>query len=259
MISFAAFVSLALAAAPDPWAALPPIPAPLGHLGDSLLDAPEGGVTGGEKVVISKYEGCARDRAVFLTRFVSGAALGGNQLQLWLAADKAVEAAVFKEPGTLARTLDVAREGTFVEGERCQAAPREGWKLELAAVPKSLCNKPRAKPGEGEFWFSRPMLTERRPGDPPAPPKLPRGMFSAVVRVAPAAPNIEDRCRLRISSALFDDKGKARLLFHADYGAALAVEVRGDGCSLDFTFDPAVQGFRARPAKGARCPAPKPR
>ncbi len=239
MIALLALNALVLAGSPAPagWDALPFLPAPLGRLGDAIADVPAGGVPAGEKVVVARYEGCDRERAVFLNRFLAGAALGGNQIQSWLATN-GKEAAVFKDRLALGKALDRAREGLFVEGQRCQSAPKDGWKLELQSLPRALCAKER-KGGTGEFWFAKPGMTKGKD-------------LTAVVRLAPAGPAVEDRCRLRASAALFDDKGKARLLFHADYGAALEVELRGDGCSVAFVFDSAIQGFRARPLKGCR-------
>jgi hypothetical protein len=143
--------------------------------------------------------------------------------------------------------LDRARQGDFIEGERCRASPKQGWKLELGSLPKSLCAAKRPLPGVGEFWFATAQSAKE---------KADGRALTAVVRVAPAATGAADRCRLRLSAALFDDQGKTRLRFHADYGEALEVELLADACAVEFVFEASAQAFRARPAKGTRCPPP---
>jgi len=100
----------------------------------------------------------------------------------------------------------------------------DGYKVLLDKAPKKLCpdKEPR---GQGDFWF----LNKKKP--------------AAVVHVLPGD---LDACRLRISTVLFDSKGKARVRLHANYGGKLSAELLGEGCKgVDFALDEATQTFRA--------------
>lgn len=210
-------LSLLLAAAPVAPAPLPAsIPAPLGHFGDVVEPAPKGGMASTDPFFALGWDGC--EDVVFPQRFATGASRALEQLQQALDHGAGSEKRLFTGKGVLAEVLHQLTGATLSEKGSCQAPKLvDGWKLPLVVAPKKLCDA-RA----GERW----LFAGAKP--------------VAVISVQ----RPETGCRPRISAVLFDARGQARVRFHADWSAAMAVTLVGDRCrNLDFTFDGAQQAF----------------
>ncbi len=238
-----------LAAAPkNPLAGTDSIPAPLGQIGDVVQEIPEGGTPGGEQVVTSQLEGCDRHQALYLSRFVAGAAMAGAQIQAWLektgpSAPVGLERRLFGSKRRLIEAVTRARSSAPAQLLSCQQVPLDdGWRLRLAKAPEQLCKGERASPSiRGAWWFMLP----NRASHPPA--------IGAVVQLNAAPPDRSDRCRPRLSAVLFDEAGVARLSYHADFGGALYVELLGDRCErVGFRFKVESQRFEPELMKAAR-------
>lgn len=218
-----AALSLVLAAAPAAAvpAALPEIPAPLGHFGGVVEPVPQAGISEQDKAVIPKLEGCAA-QAVFLMRWLSGGTRTLEQMQQWLDRTPGLEKKLFARKQVLAEVMKHLTDARFEPKKSCTATPLvDGFKLDYAAPPKKLCEAP-VDQALGEFWYFN---------------KTP----AAVINVTRGDP---DQCMLRVSSVLFDAKGVARLRVHADWGGQVSATLWGDKCQrVDFTFDKEKQAF----------------
>ena len=125
-------------------------------------------------------------RLVGVTRFVSGLALGGNQLWTWLT-ESGLEKKLFRDPRVLPLTLDRVRSSLPAPRGACVAPPKEdGWKLGLAAAPKKLCPAPAKLLPGGQLWLTTPQPTP--------------GVAAVVALEAGTA----DACRPRLSAVFFD-------------------------------------------------------
>ena len=233
----------AFAAKPAP---LPPLPPPLGRIGDVVQKGATGGIPAGELAVTARFKGCAEDRTLFLTRYVAmGAALAGEHLQTWLSQQPALQKKLFGKKPRLAQALDKARSGSFFEGRACakdQKAPggfafpdlTKDGRLTLLLAPDLLCKNERGPAGEGGVW----LFAQNAQGN------VTKKQFTAAVSVAPAKEGAKDPCLPLVSAVLFDAEGKARLRYHADYNGAVEAEVLGDSCqTLRFRFDQGAGAF----------------
>ncbi|MHB8879078.1 MAG: hypothetical protein ACYC8T_35710 [Myxococcaceae bacterium] len=225
-----------LTAAPDAGKAEVEGPlAPLGRVGDVIEEPRQGGYPANEQVLVTTFEGCPREQAVNLSRFVSGVAEAGAQLQAWLEgkgpkAPRGVEQKLFKGKKRLLEAVRRAWQSTPVQGLACPLPLlADGWKLGVDKAPKPC----PLDAGTGP----QPLHLFGLVGKGAAP-------LTAVVSVLPSPEGRADRCRPRLSAVLFDDGGRARLRYHADYGGGLEVTVVGDSCQeLDLTLDPGTQRF----------------
>ena len=78
------------------------------------------------------------------------------------------------------------------------------------------------------------------------------------MRLQPAPEDAADRCRPRLSAALFDASGKVRFRYHADFAGAVSAELIGDGCrGVAFTYDAAAAEFRPATMKPAAVCVPR--
>lgn len=224
------------AASKEPVKPLPMLAAPLGRLGNFVEAPPEGGLPGGEKVIVGKLDGCATDQAFFLTRAVSGALAALQQLDTWMQQTPGLEKKLMPR-AKLGEVAQLVAASAPTETKLC-AAPTliDGFKLDLAKNAGKQCP---AAPGFrlGDFGWAKD------------------GKLSALVALTAAPAEGKDRCRPRLSIALFDKAGAARMRLHADYGGVASVSLLGDKCQgLDFTFDTGAQAFVPtwRPTKGCK-------
>ncbi len=212
-----------LAAAPVK--ALPMLSAPLGRLGDVVDAPPEGGLPADEKVIVGKLDGCDREQALYLTRAIAGTRAAVEQLQTWLNQTKGLEKKLFPV-GKLGEVSQWVAASVPTDQKLCEApALVDGFELELAKAAGKQCP---ADAGwrMGDFWWAK------------------AGKPAAVVSVMGSAPDAKDRCRVRLSMALFDKAGIARVRLHADYGGVASVSLLGDKCvGLEFGFDAGAQAF----------------
>ena len=202
---------------------LPMLPAPLGRLGDFVAAVPEGGLPAGEKVLVGKLDGCDREQAYYLTRAVSGTLVAVQQLQDWMNQTKGLEKKLFAA-GKLGEVAQNVASSAAIDSKMCTAAGLiDGFKLDLAKTPAKLCAT-EAGWRLGDHWWAKANKS-----------------FAVVEFLS--SPE-KDRCRPRISVALFDKAGIARIRLHADYNGAASISLLGDKCvGLDFNFDEGAQSF----------------
>lgn len=214
----------ASAPAPQP---MKPIDAPLGDITKALTDEQPGGSDSADPFVLQTFQGCTRAQAVYPLRYVTGTMEAVRTVDAWLRAQPELEKKLFGKKHLVDLVAHVEKGVLDGKSKACEA-PAFPYAPEKA--PK-LC----AEGSPVEHW----LKTKNKP--------------SAVVRAFDSGVGTRDVCLPRVSVVLFDEAGKARFQFQADYGAALSVTVLGERCQgLDFTFDKAVQQFNA-----SHRPAPK--
>lgn len=219
-------VSLVLCGAPTPKAPPPPLPtisAPLGHFGAVIEPVPKEGVKDQERAVLPQIAQCT-PQAVYLMRFLGGMSRVLEQAQQWMDLTPGLEQKLFAKKGTLGDVMKHLSQATFEDKKACGPLTLgDGYKLELDAAPKKLCDAGDRGDRLGEYWF----FTKGKP--------------AAVVSVQKGD---VDPCVLRLSAALFDARGVARVRVHGDWGAQLSATLNGDKCQkVDFTFDAGQQAF----------------
>ena len=224
--------ALVLATLPAPAGIL----APLGRYGDVVTEPPQKGFVATELVLVGRPARCDADRALWLSRAVEGTVRAGEQLHQWLELHPEVTRTTFgpgKDPlAPLAEALARANDSRASESARCGSVSGP-WRLPLKGGATARCKAPLSLSAQGQVEF-----TEVRGGKP-----------AARVRFSPAAAEIPDGCRPRISVALLDGRGTVRLLVHADFGGApLEVTVVGKR-PLVFSLDPQSQLFRPAPER----------
>ncbi|MEW6430751.1 MAG: hypothetical protein AB1730_04520 [Myxococcota bacterium] len=223
-MSLALVVSLVLSGAPAaPPAPLPTISAPLGHFGAVVELMPKDAVRDQERAVFPQIPQCA-PQVVYLMRFLGGMTRVLEQSQQWMDLTPGLEKKLFKGKGTLGDVMKHLSRAAFEDRKSCTPLTLgAGYKLELDAAPKKLCDAGPRGDGLGDYWF----FTK---GKPAAVVSVQRGDV--------------DACVLRLSAVLFDSKGVARLRVHGDWGAQVSATLNGDRCQkVDFTFDGARQLF----------------
>lgn len=219
----------------SPNAAAPVLSAPLGHIGDVFTEVPAEGYPGTERVFTATLPGCDRPQAIWVSRFLMGSAVGGAQVHMYLAKQPALMKKLFGKREALADAIQRSRR-TTAAANAC--APDPSWKLSAA-------------PRTGDVTCRQPVTTI--PGDHLF---VEKGRVAAVVRLSPAADDLKDRCRPKLSALLTDNKGVPRFAFHADYGGVLTAEVFGDACEqLTFNFDEETQTFVPTASVRAGCAA----
>lgn len=210
--------------------------APLGRYGDVVTDPPRRGHSSTEIVLSGELPGCKEERALWLSRAVSGTVRAGEQLVQWLEVHPEVTRSSFgagKDPlAPLAEALALANDAQSSAPVRCGDV-QGPWKLPLRGGKAARCSAPLSLASQGQLDFVEPRS----------------GKTAARVRFAPAAPGAADGCRPRLSVALLDKAGAVRLLVHADFGGPpLDVTVVGKR-PLAFGLDPASQLFRPVPRR----------
>ncbi|MFZ5467866.1 MAG: hypothetical protein ACOZIN_00395 [Myxococcota bacterium] len=239
----ALLLPLLLAAAPFEGGAT--LPAPLGRIGDVVEAPSSGGYPPEEKVLLATLPGCGREQALHLSRFLSGVALAGGQIQQWLegVGDGAPQGLSKKLFGKTSRLIEAVRKAAQArpgEGGVCEkpVPAEEGWRLSLTEAPPKLCKNDAS--ALDDHWF----VVGTRPS---------KKSIAAVILVRPSHERAADRCRPRLSAVLFDADGVARLRYHADYGGELSAELLGDRCqAVSFTFAPKLSAFEAAFRRGGR-------
>jgi hypothetical protein len=218
--------TLVLCGTPPPKApppSLPTISAPLGHFGAVIEPAPREGLKDMERAVLPQIPQCT-PQAVYLMRFLGGMGRVLEQLQQWMDLTPGMEKRLFGRKGTLGDVMKHLSQAAFEPKKACGPLTLgDGYKLELDQAPKRFCDAGDRGDQLGDYWF----FTKGKP--------------AAVVLVQKGD---VDPCVLRLSAALFDAKGVARLRVHGDWGAQLSATLNGDRCQkVDFTFDASQQGF----------------
>lgn len=159
-------------------------------------------------------------KAISTTRALGGALMTLERAQAWLGKNPGVEAKLFKKD-TLG---DVKKQLTYAvpTTTRGCAPPAlvDGWRWPAATSGK-LCTP--KEPSKDEAWFVGA-----------------KNQTAAAVLVRPAA----DPCQPRLSIALFDSKGKNRLVVHADFGGSMSATLVGDACQIELTYAPELEAFK---------------
>jgi hypothetical protein len=216
-------VSLVLCGAPAPTPPLPTIAAPLGHFGAVVEPEPRDGVRDQEHPVRPSVPQCA-PQIVYLMRYLGGVTRVVEQAQQWLDKTPGLERRLFARRGVLGDVLRHLAGSQREDKKACTPVPLgSGYQLELARAPRRLCAAGARGDGLGESWF------------------VTAGAPAAVVSVQRGG---VDPCLPRLSAVLFDPKGVARVVVHADWGGAVSATLLGDRCQrVDFALDPARQAF----------------
>lgn len=214
---------------------LPPLSAPLGRIGDILQPPPPGGLPGDEKVVLAKFPGCDKEQGVFLGRFLTmGAAVAGEEIQHWLAAQPALNKRLFGVKQPLIQAVIKARNGSFVEGRPCEGAFVKDGRMVGPTAPAKLCKLERGNPSGGGLW----LFAKGAHG------AVTRPKFTGAVALTPPKKGSKNMCLPILSATLYDARGDARLRYHADYNGEVEVELFAEKCQrVLFAFDEATQKF----------------
>jgi hypothetical protein len=182
---------------------------------DSTLHSPQNG----DAFLVYSGEQCP-GRAVSIMQAMGAALTTVERVQAWFKDNPGAEAALFKKD-TLAQAMKHASAGVPSAATPCKPWATNDWQL-APTDPGKLCDSKKPPPATERYFTVK-------------------GKASSAVLVRPAA----DPCKPRVSIALFDPKGKTRLLVHADFGGAMSATVVGDRCRVDFTYDPSVEAFKA--------------
>ncbi len=185
-------------------------------LQDSAVGAPEGL----DSFLPYGDEKCPT-KAISTSRALGGALMALERTQAWLGQNPKVEAKLFKKD-TLADVKKHLTYATPVLTRQCKAATLiDEWKWP-GGLSSKLCAPPKL-PIRNEAWLAAP-----------------KGATAAAVRVQSA----KDPCQPRVSIALFDSKGKNRLVVNADFGGSMSATVVGDTCQIELTYDPTIEAFK---------------
>lgn len=205
----------ALAALP----ALKPLQPPLALFTlEVLQDANSASPQNGDQFIAYGGGACA-GRSVSTIRAMGAALTTLERVQTWFKENPGVEAKLFKKD-TLAQVMKHASAGAVSRLESCKAWGAAGeWQLP-PTDPGKLCEA--KTPSTSRLWFAV------------------KGKGSSAVQALPAG----DACQPRVSIALFDPKGKTRLVLQADFGGVMSATVVGDACKVDFTWDPSIEAFK---------------
>lgn len=222
-----AWLVLSVTPAPEVSTSLPPLAAPLGHIGGVVGPVPAQ-LSQSDRPVTLALEGC-EPQVVWLMHALGGTIRAVEQLQQWL--DRTtLEKSIFKKKQVLAEVVRQLSDAKFEPRMVC-ALPakgklelKDGFKLDLKEAPKTFCDAPETR-SLGDYWF----FNHDRP--------------AAVVSVSKGDPDV---CAPRISVMLFDAKGQGRVRLNADWGGVMSANLLGDSCkSVDFDFNAEKQGFVA--------------
>jgi hypothetical protein len=241
MLSSLAIVLLAAAPKAQAEKPVPPPPPPaalpaelpefrgdLPSLNDVARPPPKGGLVGGELTKVLFPEKCEAGTAVDLSRTLHVSMNTLEKVQAWLDATPGLEEKLFDSKGTLGEVARLVGGSKAVPEQRCPLSTDEGWKLATSKVGTRPCERTAGR--LGDFWWFH--------ADKPA----------GVVAVSPGKAG--NNCAVRLSSMLFDQKGKTRLQVHNDLQAPPSFTLLGDWCrNVEFKFDEKLNGFKARPTK----------
>lgn len=200
--------------------ALKPLQPPLALFSaEMLVDAKLASPQNADDFLVYGGEQCP-GRGVSIMRAMGGALTTVERVQAWFKENPGAEAALFKKD-TLAAAMKHVSAGVPSTSTPCKPWAANDWQF-APTDPGKLCES--KKP---------PSVTERY--------LTVKGRASSAIQVRPAA----DPCMPRVSIALFDQKGKTRLLVHADFGGVMSATVVGDRCRVDFTYEPSIEAFKA--------------
>lgn len=203
-------------------AALPtlrPLQPPLALFTPEVMqDANTASPQNGDQFIAFGGPACA-GKSISTVRAMGAALTTLERVQTWFKENPGVEAKLFKKD-TLAQVMKHVSVGTVSRHEPCKPWGAAGeWQLPTAD-PGKLCEA--KKPATSSLWFTV------------------KGKASSAVQALPAA----DACQPRVSIALFDPKGKTRLVLQADFGGVMSATVVGDACKVDFSWDPSIEAFK---------------
>jgi|JI10StandDraft_1071094.scaffolds.fasta_scaffold61097_1 hypothetical protein len=204
-------------------AALPtlkPLQPPLALFNVEVLqDANATGSQNGDELIAFGDATCA-GKSVSSLRAMGAALTTLERVQSWFKENPGVEAKLFKKD-TLTQVMKHASAGAIARLEPCtQWGALADWQFP-STDPGKLCIWKRIEAGPAR-WFAV------------------KGKGSSAVRALPAT----DPCQPRVSIALFDPKGKTRLVLQADFGGVMSATVVGDACRIEFTWDPTIEAFK---------------
>jgi hypothetical protein len=171
----------------------------------------------GDSLMVFGGQACP-GRAASAMRALGGALSLLERLQRWFSDNPDAERRLFGRKGVLAELLTTTSESSVVASRSC-TPPKlaEGWKWAFGMAPK-LC--PAASPSN-QTWFVRSQKV------------------AAAVVVTAAA----DVCSPRLSTALFDPKGRVRVLLNVDFSSVPSVTLMGASCKLELVFDSESKRF----------------
>ncbi len=194
--------------------------APFGHFGD-VVQKETGSELTTDLPVRLKWASC-EPQVVRLAAQVAGSIRAIEQLTQWLK-DNKLEGTFFARKELLTESIALLSKSTLSADHAC--APLKlgnGYALPMADAPKKLCAAPVDR-STGDYWLTAD------------------GKTAAVMQVSEGAPVV---CKPRVSTLLFDSKGKARLRINLDWGGTTSFTLFGDRCqNLEFTFDAGQQAF----------------
>jgi hypothetical protein len=200
---------------------LKPFPPPLAMFSVEVIqDGPSNVASNGDSLIPYGAEKCAA-RSISTMRAMGGGLSMIERTLSWLEQNPGVEAKLYGKPGVLAEVMTHASGGAIALRSACTAPVlADGWKWTLDAAPK-LC------PVKAEALGNQRWLLVK---DAPA--------AAVVVNRAP------DPCQSRVSIAMFDAKGKTRVVLHADFAGAMSATLVGPKCRVELTYDPALEAFK---------------
>ncbi len=220
-------VAVMLAGAPGKAAVkevpLTTIDAPFGHFGDVVV--PEKGATPTTDLPVRFAPESCEPQIIRLAAQVTGAMAAIEQLTAWVKVNN-LEGKLFSRKELLTESIALLTKSSLSANHSCTPLKtRDAFKLMAADAPAKFCAAELER-STGDFW----LMADKKP--------------AAVFNVMNGGTNV---CRPRISTTLFDSKGKARLLIHLDWGGDTSFTVIGDRCqNLDFTFDTKQQTFTGK-------------
>jgi hypothetical protein len=183
-----------------------------------IQDGPSAVATNGDSLVPYGGEKCAA-RSISTMRAMGGGLSMLERTLSWLEQNPGVEAKLYGRAGTLGAVMKHVSSAAIGSQRTCTAPVlTDGWRWSFDAAPK-LCT---ADAATNERW----LLVK----DVPA--------AAVVVNRSP------DPCQSRVSLAMFDAKGKTRVLLHADFAGAMSATLVGPKCRIDLTYDPSVEAFK---------------
>ncbi|MDX2013772.1 MAG: hypothetical protein SFW67_26490 [Myxococcaceae bacterium] len=186
-----------------------------------IQDGPSNIASNGDSLIPYGADTCAA-RSISTMRAMGGGLSMIERTLTWLEGQPGVEAKLFGKRGALGEVMKHVSTAAIAPRTSC-VAPKlvDGWRWSLDAAPK-LCAVKSDAP-TNERW----LLVK----DVPA--------AAVVVNRSP------DPCQSRVSMALFDAKGKTRVLLHADFAGAMSATLVGPKCRVELTYDPTLEAFKA--------------
>jgi hypothetical protein len=185
-----------------------------------IQDGPSTVAVNGDSLIPYGADACAA-RSISTMRAMGGGLSMLERTLSWLEQNPGVEAKLYGKAGVLAEVMKHASGGAVSPRAACTPPSlADGWRWAFDAAPK-LCPV-KAGGSTNERW----LLVKAAPA------------AAVVVNRAP------DPCQSRVSIAMFDVKGKTRVLLHADFAGAMSATLVGPKCRIDLTYDPTLEAFK---------------